>query len=377
MAGDVARSAWRNRRFIRSYFNAWRAYRRPRPADAPGARGSAYTPGGGGSGTAKFKRAWNKLGAFRSVPSINSTHLDLHSSMSFVLKAGLADANSYHHFIAPLEINALEPFSLSRFTIQDLLSVRSKMEPADLLARGYPCNQLLTYYNNFVVTGADVKIDVRVVERVPGGAASVAGTWLQTGQVTVPVNIACIRVTESELHYLVNELPGILKETTANNHSFDGEELSKFDRVLREQFGVCPLNMGTHRKEGVVATKWNAAVADECKKSDVIEDIGDHYGSGTPANGHIGVTEGTTLVHSPTDTHYLLIVGWFNPTSLGEYLDGRPNDREVELVLDTHIRQFVTLGDVVETSAGISSGPDVVSRSAPVAPVQPPGLKRS
>jgi len=97
-----------------------------------------------------------------------------------------------------------------------------------------------------------------------------------------------------------------------------------------------------------------------------------------PENGHIGVTFGTAISHVPSDPHYLVLLGWLSPTALGEYLTGRPNEREVEVVMDCHIRQYVALGDVVETAAGISAGEDIISRSIPpVEPVQPPAMKRS
>lgn len=382
-ARNVGVAAWRNRYLLKQAFNTWKSFRRSpanRPGDAPGARGRSYSRGG--SGTSKFKRAFNKMDAFRSVPAINPTHLDLHSSMSFVLKAGGADEESYHHFIRPLEISHIEPYSLPSFEINDLLSARSLASPADTGARGYPCNQLLGYYNNFVVKNVEMKVDVRLVERVPGGAAAAVGAWLQTGQVTIPVNIALVRVSSSELEYLVNELPKLLKGgTAANANSFDGEQLSNYDRVLREQFGVVPLNMGAHRKEGVVSTKWSAAVADSAKGSDIVAGVGDHY-TGAPDNKHIGVTapppNATTVVRVPEDAHFLVVLGWLNPTSLGEYLTGRPNERELEVVMDMHLRQYITLGDMVETAAGISSGTDIISRVAPVVePLQPPGLKRS
>jgi hypothetical protein len=40
--------------------------------------------------------------------------------------------------------------------------------------------------------------------------------------------------------------------------------------------------------------------------------------------------------------------------------------------MDCHIRQYIALGDVVETKAGISSGDDIVTRA-----LTEPVLKRS
>lgn len=385
-ARNVGSGLWQNRGLIRQVFNSWKSYRKPRvgrpanrPADTPGIRGRAYSRGG--SGTSGFKRAFNKMGAFRSVPAVNPTHLDLHSNVSFVLRAGLADTASYHHFVCPLEISHIEPYATPNFTVSDPLSERCTASPADTLARGYPCNQLLGYYNNFVVKNVEMKVDVRLVDRMPGGAAITENTaWDQNGQVTIPVNIALLRVTASELQYLLNELPQKLKGS-ANANSFNGEQLSNYDRVLREQFGVVPLNMGSHRKEGVVSTKWSAAVADSCKVSDVVEGISDNYSNRSPDNHHIGVTKpppnATTILTVPEDPHYLVILGWFSPNSLGEYFTGGPNDRELEVVMDCHLRQYISLGDIVESSAGISSGEQVISRDLEAVPVQPPALKRS
>lgn len=387
-ARNVGTGLWQNRGLLRSVFNTWKSYRKPkigrpmsRPADTPGLRGRAYSRGG--SGTSGFKRAFNKMGAFRSVPSVNSTHLDLHSSMSFVLRApGQSSDDSFLHFVCPLEISHIEPFAHPSFLMVDPLSVRSAATPSDVKARGYPCNQLLGYYNNFVVKNVEMKVDVRLVERVPGGAGIVEDKeWYQSGQVTIPVNVALVRVTASELEYLVNQLPSKLKNVT-NDESFTGEQLSNYDRVLREQFGVVPLNMGAHRKEGVVSTKWSAAVADSCKASDIVEGISDNY-SDTPENGHIGVTQpppnATKVLRVPSDPHYIVLLAWLNPTSLGEYLTGRPNERELEVVMDCHLRQYISLGDIVETSAGISSGEKVISRdiTEDFVPVQPPGLKKA
>ena len=93
-----------------------------------------------------------------------------------------------------------------------------------------------------------------------------------------------------------------------------------------------------------------------------------------PENGHIGVTDGTRITQHPPDTHYLVILGWISPRCLSELLDGRPNTREVQVIMDCHVRQYIALGDVLETKAGISSGSDIVTRTAPV---QEPVLKRA
>jgi hypothetical protein len=347
-----------------------------RAPDAPGGRGKASARTGPG-GTSKFKRAWNKLDIFRSVPSINHTHLDLHTPLEFTLRAGLADEDSYHVFCAPLEVTTLEPLKHQGFTITDQLFDRSKALFPDSVARGYPCNQLLALYNNFAVKSAEVKVDCRLVVRTPGGAlqgASPAATWDQAGQVTIPVNLALLRVTKSELDYLINSLPTILKSNDEGPESFDGGELSNFDRVLREQFGVCPLTLGSHRREGLISTTWKASVADSCKESDIIEDISDSY-KGTaqtppnpkPSNGHLGVTSSdpahpATIVVHPPDTHFMVILGWLSPMALGENLTAGPSTREVQVVMDCHIRQYIALGDVVETKAGISSGGSIITR---------------
>jgi len=347
-----------------------------RAPDTPGGRGRASARTGPG-GTSKFKRAWNKLDIFRSVPSINHTHLDLHTPVEFTLRAGLADEDSYHVFCAPLEVTTLEPLKHQGFTITDELFDRSQALFPDVVARGYPCNQLLALYNNFAVKSAEVKVDCRVVERIPGGAlqgASPAATWDQAGQVTIPVNLALLRVTKSELDYLINSLPTILKSGDTGPESFDGGELSNFDRVLREQFGVCPLTLGSHRREGLISTTWKASVADSCKETDIIEDISDSYkGTATvppnpkPSNGHLGVTSSdpakpATIVVNPPDTHFMVILGWLSPMALGENLVAGPSTREIQVVMDCHIRQYIALGDVVETKAGISSGGNIITR---------------
>ena len=375
---NAGKWAWKNREWLHKQYKKYapsksKAARAP---DAPGGRGKASARTGPG-GTSKFKRAWNKLDIFRSVPSINHTHLDLHTPLEFTLRAGLADEDSYHVFCAPLEVTTLEPLKHQGFTITDQLFDRSKALFPDSVARGYPCNQLLALYNNFAVKSAEVKVDCRLVVRTPGGAlqgASPAATWDQAGQVTIPVNLALLRVTKSELDYLINSLPTILKSNDEGPESFDGGELSNFDRVLREQFGVCPLTLGSHRREGLISTTWKASVADSCKESDIIEDISDSY-KGTaqtppnpkPSNGHLGVTSSdpahpATIVVHPPDTHFMVILGWLSPMALGENLTAGPSTREVQVVMDCHIRQYIALGDVVETKAGISSGGSIITR---------------
>jgi len=349
-----------------------------RAPDAPGGRGKASARTGPG-GTSKFKRAWNKLDLFRSVPSINHTHLDLHSSMQFTLrgeldKDGKSVSTSAHIFSAPLEITDLEPFDHYQFTVVNSLSKESQAKVADASARGYPCNQLLALYNNYAVKSAEVKVDCRLVDRIPGGTvqAEDISKWDQSGQVTVPVNIALLRVTRSELDYILTTLPTLLKDGDVTSKQFDSEQLSRYDRVLREQFGVCPLNMGAHRREGTVSTKWKASVADSCKETDIYADISDSYLELEPSNGHIGVTDGTRITQHPLETHYVVLLGWISPRCLSELLDGRPNTREVQVLMDFHIRQYIALGDVVETKAGISSGDGIVTRA-----LTEPVLKRS
>jgi hypothetical protein len=377
---NAGKWAWKNREWLHKQYKKYapsksKAARAP---DAPGGRGKASARTGPG-GTSKFKRAWNKLDLFRSVPSINHTHLDLHSSMQFTLrgeldKDGKSVSTSAHIFSAPLEITDLEPFDHYQFTVVNSLSKESQAKVADASARGYPCNQLLALYNNYVVKSAEVKVDCRLVDRIPGGTVQGEDidVWDQAGQVTVPVNIALLRVTRSELDYLLTTLPPLLKGGDITDKQFDSEQLSRYDRVLREQFGVCPLSMGAHRREGTVSTKWKASVADSCKESDIIAGISDSYLEEMPENGHIGVTDGTRIFQHPAETHYLVILGWISPRCLSELLHGRPNTREVQVLMDCHIRQYIALGDVVETKAGISSGDDIVTRA-----LTEPVLKRS
>ena len=381
-AVNVGKFAWKNREWLQDQYKKYapkRARGAPRNPDTPGARGRVSARTGPG-GTSKFKRAWNKLDIFRSVPSINHTHLDLHSSLQFTLRSqldanGASTATSAHIFSTPLEISDLEPFDHYQFPVVNALSKASLAKVADASARGYPCNQLLSYYNNYAVKSVEMKVDCRLVDRNPGGTVSGEDVRSdQAGQVTVPVNIALLRVTKSELDYILNELPALLKDGDTTNKEFDSAQLSRYDRVLREQFGVCPLNMGAHRREGTVSTKWKASVADSCKESDIIEGISDSYKMRMPENGHIGVTDGTRITQHPPDTHYLVILGWISPRCLSELLDGRPNTREVQVIMDCHVRQYIALGDVLETKAGISSGSDIVTRTAPV---QEPVLKRA
>jgi hypothetical protein len=273
-----------------------------------------------------------------------------------------------------LEITDLEPFDHYQFDVVNSLSKESQAKVADASARGYPCNQLLALYNNYAVKSAEVKVDCRLVDRIPGGTvqAEDISKWDQSGQVTVPVNIALLRVTRSELDYILTTLPTLLKDGDVTSKQFDSEQLSRYDRVLREQFGVCPLNMGAHRREGTVSTKWKASVADSCKETDIYADISDSYLELEPSNGHIGVTDGTRITQHPLETHYVVLLGWISPRCLSELLDGRPNTREVQVLMDFHIRQYIALGDVVETKAGISSGDGIVTRA-----LTEPVLKRS
>lgn len=362
-----------------------------RSGDTPGGRG--YIRGSARGGTSRFRRRINKLNGFRSFPNINETFIDSHVSFSHKLQASLdatggnATDDSLHFCIFPVRINDIEPYFIPDEFFTSPLTFGRLAGPVDQYARGYPVNQLLQYYNNYVVKGAELKVDVRVVDRNPGGAAITEDqAWYQSGQVTVPVNITLIRVKEEELHYICNQLPEILKENNSQV-DFNTPQLFNYDRVMREQFGSIPLTLHPGRREGVVGTKWNAAVANETSPSSIVEKLSDSYSHADntltpPTNGSIGVTEtasvnigstGAKIVHHPDDKHYVVMVAWINPSVLRDYFVGGPNDRDVQLVFDVHLRQQVAFGDVVSIKAGISSGTEIITRNA----VTPLLLKRS
>lgn len=200
-----ARRPWRGSSSTRR----WVGRSASRSGDAPGGRG--YIRGSARGGTSRFRRRINKLNGFRSFPNINETFIDSHVSFSHKLQASLDDTggnatnDSLHFCVFPVRINDIEPYFIPDEFFTSPLTLGRLAGPVDPYARGYPVNQLLQYYNNYVVKGAELKVDVRVVDRNPGGAAVTENQdWYQTGQVTVPVNITLIRVKEEELNYICN-----------------------------------------------------------------------------------------------------------------------------------------------------------------------------
>jgi len=381
VAARVIQNAYRNYQSIRPAGGSQRSYAQRtarRRGDRPGGRGFVTGTRLTGSG---FKRKLGQVSGFRGVPAINETYLDTHTAVSMTMRAYVDPNNqnavagtSYHHFVVPIEVSDIEPFKLAGFTVNDLLTQTVLRQPRDPEVRGYPCNQLLHFYNNYVIKGAEIKCDVRLVEREPGGAAAAATTagWNQTGRVTVPVNFALLRFTPEEMLYMTDSLPFILKGNLNNNTPFNANQLAAFDRVMREQFGAKPLTLDSHRGVGTVGTNFSTTVANSTDAATIMEGIDRHYldSSGalvTPDNDYLGVTGNfeTNIVRRPYNKQYVMLVGWFNPTALEEYFLGRPNNRDVTITMDFHIRQQVAFGDGISINAGISSGENIVSRSGP------------
>lgn len=399
--GSVARAARNIQRAYRAYkvrggapstqgsaVSRWSGRTAARAPHAPGGRGAAL---GLGVRSLRFRRKMNQVRGFRGVPVINETHLDTHVSINMNLRAhltavGQSDASSYHHFYVPIEVSDLEPFLLEGLEVMSPISGNRIRKPLDGYVRGYPCNQLLKYYNNYVVKGAEIKADIRLIERAPGGAAAAAATsgWNQTGAVTVPVNFTLMRVSPEEIDYILNKMPELLKGGVNDGAEYNDLQLSHFDRVMREQFGASVVTLNSDHLNGAVKTTWNAAVANATDAASIMEGISDHYklsgdNSREVTSKYLGVTgdtsagsgtKPTTITHRPSTRQYVLLVGWFNASSMGEYFLGRPNDREIGVCMDMHVRQQVAFGDGVTIEAGISSGESIISREA--APELPP-----
>jgi len=361
---------------IRSMSSRWTSSSSGRPAGAPSGKGRSWrTPANGNSRPAR--KQLHKIRGFRGFPELNETYLDLHASAGFLMRAELLpnpvdpelpdvpSSDSYFHFFVPLELSDIEPFDTHALTIPGA-SVPYITRPVDQNARGYPCNQLLEYYNNYVVKGTEVRCDLRAVIRNPGGSHETSGSWYQAGQVTLPVNVTLLRLTPEEIKYILGELPNLLG---GQSSEYDEQGLARFDRVMREQFGSVPFTLTGDRMSGTVSTTYNCAVQNSTTPKNVTEGLTnnvDLLDEDQPFNKYMGVTgigsEFAVIKHHPETKTYGLLVGWFNPAVLGEYLNGRPNTREVEIGMDFHIRQQIALGDVRSQASGISVGGNIVSR---------------